>query len=88
MHLIIYDNGNDFEFTQGKGFITAEDDNQDYLSIINEAKEKLNNIACNKGLTVEELVNNREDRDEAIKELRKKHAFDIKGNRRAPGGIK
>lgn len=65
------------ELTLRKDFISAEEENRNDL-FINDAKEKISSIARNKGLTVEELINNKKDRDDAIRELRKNTSLKLK----------
>lgn len=75
------------KFTSKKGFISAEEENRDYLSLINDAKEKINQMAYSQGLTVEELISNRKHRDVAIKSLRKNTSLTLKEIGELLGGL-
>jgi REP element-mobilizing transposase RayT len=77
----------DLKFTLRKSFITAEDENDNYFSLINDAREKVNNIARRKNLTVEELINNKKDRNDTIKELRKNTSLTLKEIGELMGGL-
>lgn len=70
-----------------KGFMSAEEENRNYLSLINDAKGKINQMAHSQGLTVEELISNRKLRDVAIKSLRKNTSLTLKEIGELLGGL-
>lgn len=69
------------------GFISAEKKKRDSASLMKEAREKINKMAESKGLTVEELINNRKIRDEAIRELRGNSSLKLKEIGELLGGL-
>ncbi|HZK44064.1 MAG TPA: transposase [Syntrophomonadaceae bacterium] len=77
----------DQNLTQKKGFISAETENIDYLTLINVAQERINTIATENNLTIEELINNKEYRNKAIIELRKNTALTLKEIGELLGGL-
>jgi putative transposase len=74
------------ELTPRNDFISAEEENRNEL-LLTYAKEKISSIARNKGLTVEELINNKKDRDDAIKELRENTSLKLKEIGELLGGL-
>ncbi|MDD2212252.1 MAG: transposase [Clostridia bacterium] len=69
------------------GFISAEGKTRDSALLMEEASEKINKMAESKGLTVEELINNRKIRDEAIRELRGNSSLKLKEIGELLGGL-
>jgi putative transposase len=69
------------------GFISAEGKTRDSALLMEEAREKINKMAESKGLTVEELINNRKIRDEAIRELRGNSSLKLKEIGELLGGL-
>jgi len=69
------------------GFISAEGKTRDSALLMEEASEKINKMAESKGLTVEELINNRKIRDEAIRELRENSSLRLKEIGELLGGL-
>lgn len=68
-------------------FISTEEENKGYLSQINEAKEKINGMAQDRGITVDELTKNKGTRDEVIRELRKNSSLKLKEIGELLGGL-
>lgn len=86
-YLYVTDSEGNVQFISGNGFISDEEENNNYLSLIDDAKKKIKNIARNKGLTVEELIRNRKTRDDAIRELRKNTSLKLKEIGELLGGL-
>ncbi|HHV72584.1 MAG TPA: transposase [Clostridia bacterium] len=68
-------------------FFSLEEENRDHLAQISEAKEKIKEIAKDKGITVDELIKNKEIRNEVIRQLRRNSSLKLKEIGELMGGL-
>lgn len=68
-------------------FISPEKENSHYLAQINEAKEKIKGMAQDRGITVDELIKNKETRNDVIRRLRKNSSLKLKEIGELMGGL-
>jgi len=68
-------------------FLSPEEENRDYLVQISDARERINKIAQDRGITVEELIKNKKTRNDVIRELRKNSSLKLKDIGELMGGL-
>lgn len=77
----------DLDTDEIMSFVFSDYENRDYYDSFNDGRKKLDEIANEKGKSVEELILNMGERDFAIRELRKHTALTLKDIGRLTGGL-